>query len=100
VIRTTPYSILGTQARGAMVAVEIDQVDYENQRGWSVVVRGRADVITDADALEHVRGTWGPHAWAAGNRSLHVRVPCTEISGRRLGAHWNPIDDLPVRRVV
>jgi uncharacterized protein len=100
VVRTTPYSVLGTQARGSMCAVEIDQLDYERQRGWSVVVRGRADVITDADALEHVRRSWGPGVWAAGNRSLHIRVPCTEISGRRLGGNWNPVDDLPVRRVV
>lgn len=100
VIRTTPYSILGTHARGGMVAVEIDQVDYERQRGWSVVVRGRADVITDAEALDRVRSTWSPNVWAAGNRVLHLRVPCTEITGRRLGGHWSPIDELPVRRVV
>ena len=100
VVRTSPYSILGSHGRGAMLAVEIDQFDYERQRGWSVVARGRADAVTRADELRHIKQIWDPNAWAAGQRNLYLRVPWTELSGRRLGPGWNPADTLPVRRVV
>ena len=66
VLRTTPYSLLGSQARGTVLALEVDQFDYEYHRGWSVVARGRGDVVVDPDELEHIRETWNPAAWAAG----------------------------------
>jgi uncharacterized protein len=100
VLRTTPYSILGTHARGALLAFEVDQLDYERQRGWSVVARGRAEAITAAEELDHIRKSWEPNAWADGSRNLFLRLPWSELSGRRLGTGWNPVDDLPVRRVV
>jgi nitroimidazol reductase NimA-like FMN-containing flavoprotein (pyridoxamine 5'-phosphate oxidase superfamily) len=100
VLRTTPYSILGTQAPGAMLAFEVDQLDYELQRGWSVVARGRAEAITGADELHQIRRAWEPNAWADGSRNLFLRLRWSELSGRRLGADWNPVEDLPVRRVV
>ena len=54
VFRTTPYSVLGSQARGSLLAFEVDQFDYEYQRGWSVVARGRAEMVVDAvGAREH-----------------------------------------------
>jgi len=43
---------------------------------------------------------WEPNAWAAGLRNLYLRVRWTELTGRRLGPGWNPVDELPVRRVV
>jgi|SRR5215212_2246662 nitroimidazol reductase NimA-like FMN-containing flavoprotein (pyridoxamine 5'-phosphate oxidase superfamily) len=100
IIRTSPYSIVGSHARGSLAVLEIDDFDYERQHGWSVVVRGRADVVTDIDALDHIKRTWNPDAWAAGSRNVYLRVPWSELSGRRLGAGWNPADTLPARRVV
>ena len=44
VLRTTPYSLLGSQTRGAVMALEVDQFDYEYHRGWSVAgARPRRD---------------------------------------------------------
>jgi nitroimidazol reductase NimA-like FMN-containing flavoprotein (pyridoxamine 5'-phosphate oxidase superfamily) len=100
VLRTTPYSVLGTQARGAMLAFEVDQLDYERQRGWSVVARGRAEAITAADELHDILRAWEPNAWAAGPRNLFLRLRWTELTGRRLGVGWDPIEDAPVSRVV
>lgn len=100
VLRTSPYSVLGSHGRGAMLAMEIDQFDYERQRGWSVVARGRAGAVTGADELRHIKRVWDPTAWAAGPRNLYLRFPWTELSGRRLGPGWHPADTLPVRRVV
>jgi nitroimidazol reductase NimA-like FMN-containing flavoprotein (pyridoxamine 5'-phosphate oxidase superfamily) len=98
VLRTTPYSLLGSQARGTVLAVEVDEFDYEYHRGWSVVARGRAEHVTDAAELEHIRDTWIPSPWAAGTRTLYLRVRWTELTGRRLGQGWSPVTTLPVRR--
>ena len=51
IFRKTPYSLLGTYGRNAQIAFEVDHFDYEDQRGWSVVARGRADAVTDPDEL-------------------------------------------------
>ncbi|MGC4112058.1 MAG: pyridoxamine 5'-phosphate oxidase family protein [Nocardioides sp.] len=100
ILRTTPYSLLGSHARGATLAIEVDQFDYERQRGWSIVARGRADPVTSADELGHIRRVWEPNAWAAGQRNLFLSMRWTELTGRRIGAGWNPLENLPVRRVV
>jgi uncharacterized protein len=100
VVRTTPHSLLGTHGRDAVVALEVDQFDYERQRGWSVVARGRADAVTAADELQHIRRSWEPNAWADGPRNLFLRLRWSELSGRRLGAGWDPVEALPVHRVV
>jgi nitroimidazol reductase NimA-like FMN-containing flavoprotein (pyridoxamine 5'-phosphate oxidase superfamily) len=100
VLRTTPYSVLGTQARGTLLALEIDEFDHERQRGWSVLARGRAEPITAAAELHHIRRTWEPNAWADGPRNLFLRLRWSELSGRRLGSSWNPVEHLSVHRVV
>jgi nitroimidazol reductase NimA-like FMN-containing flavoprotein (pyridoxamine 5'-phosphate oxidase superfamily) len=99
IVRTTPYSVLGSHARGTILALEVDQFDYERHRGWSVVARGRADVVTRADDLEDITRHWEPRAWAAGSRNLFLRIRWSELSGRRLGAGWHPADELPVRQM-
>jgi nitroimidazol reductase NimA-like FMN-containing flavoprotein (pyridoxamine 5'-phosphate oxidase superfamily) len=100
VLRTSPYSVLGSHARGSILALEIDQFDYERHQGWSVVARGRADAVTSAEELNHVKSVWDPNAWAAGQRNLYLRIRWSEITGRRLGVGWNPTDELPVRRAM
>jgi uncharacterized protein len=99
VLCTTPYSLLGTYGRDSMLAFEIDHFEHARQRGWSVVVRGRAEPVEDpADLARLVRLL--PRPWAAGRRSLYLRIPLTEVTGRRLGDGWDLEEDLPVRRVL
>ncbi len=100
VIRTSPYSMLGTYGRDTMLAFEVDQFDHERQRGWSVVARGRAEAVEQASELEHIRDTWEPRPWAGGSRNLYLRLPWTELTGRQVGAGWDPLATLPVRRAV
>lgn len=100
VIRTSPYSILGTHARGSILAVEVDRFDYERQRGWSVVARGRATAVTAADEVERIRRVWASGIWASGQRNLHLRVRWSELTGRRLGQGRDPGGEPSVRRVV
>lgn len=100
VFRTSPYSLIGTHAHGTTVAFETDVLDHERQRGWSVLVRGRASVVTDPGQLEHIRRVWPPRPWAAGTRTLHIAVRLDEVTGRQLGRGWDPVREAPVRRVV
>ena len=100
VLRTTPYSLLGSHAKGTVLALEVDQFDYEYQRGWSVVARGRAEAIVDADQLDAVRRSWQPATWATGRRSLFLRLRWTELTGRRLGQGWDLMSSLPVHRAM
>ena len=100
VLRTTPYSLLGSQAQGTVLALEVDQFDYEYHLGWSVVARGRGEAVMDADDLDHIRHTWNPVPWVAGGRVLYLKFKWTELTGRRLGQGWEPIAALPVHRSV
>ena len=93
IVRTTPYSILGTYGRNTTLAFEIDAFDDDRQRGWSVLARGRGDVVEDLDDLAHVREAVLTQPWASGSRSMYIRVRWTELSGRQLGANWDPLDD-------
>jgi uncharacterized protein len=95
-LATSPYSALGTYGDGNLIAFEVDHFDYDNHTGWSVVVRGRAEVVSDPDALVKMRRTWAPRPWADGSRNLHLRIPWTELSGRSLGNNTTT----PIRRVV
>lgn len=100
VFRTTPYSILGSQPLRSVIALEIDHFDHEQERGWSVVARGRANMVVDAAELASIRATWDPGTWAAGTRTLYVRMRWHELSGRRLGSGWDPLATVPARDAV
>ena len=95
VFRTLPNSLLGTYAWGSSLAFEVDHVDYENERGWSVLATGRGHRVNDPDALAGLRLAWDPHPWAAGDRHLLVRLDWEELTGRQLGLGWSPTADLP-----
>ena len=99
VVCTTPYSMLGTYGRDSMLAFEIDHFEHPRQRGWSVVVRGRAEAVEDQEELRTLVRVL-PRPWAAGRRSLYLRIPLTEVTGRRLGDGWDLEETLPVRRVL
>lgn len=98
VFRTTPYSILGQHARQSKLAFEVDHLDYERHRGWSVVAHGTAHSVDDADELATIHSLWDPQPWAGGARVLYLRLPWSSLTGRRIGSNWTPNDETPVRR--
>lgn len=98
-IRTAANGLLAAHGRGVRVAFEIDHVDYAFHRGWSVMARGTTAVVDDPDEVARIRWGWDPKPWASGDRSLLVMLPLTELTGRRLGAGWDPMSERPGRRV-
>ena len=101
IVRTSPYSLLGTYGRDTTLAFEIDQFDHPNQRGWSVVARGRAEAsCTTATSSSTSARSGSPSP----GRAAPARCSCgsvwTELTGRQLGAGWDPMRELAVRRTV
>lgn len=89
VFRTDAGSKLAAALRRAPVAFEVDGVDEHRRTGWSVLVRGRAEELTDDAQLAQLRET-PLLAWAPGAKKHYVRINASKVSGRRIS-----IADLP-----
>lgn len=85
-IWTGSASSLGQAVRGAVVAFETDALDRVNRSGWSVVVTGTAQLVTDEAQLARARLD-GPVPWAPGVKEFLIRIPLTIVTGRWLGGH-------------
>ncbi|MEV5953131.1 pyridoxamine 5'-phosphate oxidase family protein [Streptomyces sp. NPDC051987] len=84
VLCTAAESELIRAIDGVVVAFEADEFDAENQCGWSVVVTGRADVVSDP--AEHSRlAQAGPRSWMPLGDPVFVRIDSELITGRELG---------------
>jgi len=83
--RTSPYNVMGASLRQASTAFEVDDLDDYLQSGWSVLIQGTAAFVVDDEeaGISHERLT-RPEPWAAGSRTLYIRVTPRAISGRRL----------------
>ena len=82
-LRTTVGSKLDAAARNAIVAFEVDEIDLDKHRGWSVTVIGHAEVI--ADPVEIDRLSCLPlHAWSPTDRNHFIRIRMEIIQGRRI----------------
>lgn len=102
VFRTHPHTVLGTYAWNRRIAFEVDNVDYPDHRGWSVVAHGPGRLIEDPDLLALIRAFRDPRPWVPGPRLVYVGLRWEELTGRRLGSGlgsgWTRDNELPVRR--
>jgi nitroimidazol reductase NimA-like FMN-containing flavoprotein (pyridoxamine 5'-phosphate oxidase superfamily) len=82
-LRASVLSPLVTAVDGAVVALEADEVDVTARSGWSVVVTGMANLVTDP--AEHARLLrTGPRSWVSAPREVFVRIESELVTGRRL----------------
>ncbi|MEU1788153.1 pyridoxamine 5'-phosphate oxidase family protein [Streptomyces sparsogenes] len=82
-LRTSTASGLARAVDGAVVAFEADATDMDTHSGWSVVVTGRAELVTDpaeAARLERV----APRSWAPSPEEVFVRIEPELVTGREL----------------
>ncbi len=77
----------GTKLRaaldGVVVAFQADEIDGPRRRGWSVLVVGLAQEITDDEELARARDL-DLQPLAGGERTHFVRVRPEFVSGRRI----------------
>ena len=84
-LRTAPYGPLAALAPGVDgVAFEIDHHEDLTQSGWSVVVAGRIEAVRETAELARLWEDTRPSPWAAGTRTLLLRLTATSITGRQV----------------
>lgn len=87
-IRTSPYGPLAALAPGVDgVAFEVDHHSDLTQSGWSVVAAGRIEAVQDTAELDALWSSPTPRPWAAGTRSLYLRLTPTSLTGRSVRRH-------------
>ncbi|WP_413759882.1 pyridoxamine 5'-phosphate oxidase family protein [Streptomyces sp. MMBL 11-3] len=92
---TSPDSDLVRAVDGVVVAFEADEFDAGTRSGWSVVVTGRASVVTDPAERERLARA-GPVPWMPLRDGVFVRIESEMVTGRELrgphGYRWTPDD--------
>ncbi|WP_330340268.1 pyridoxamine 5'-phosphate oxidase family protein [Streptomyces sp. NBC_00557] len=82
-LRTSASSDLVRAIDGVVVAFEADEFDAASRSGWSVVVTGRATVVTDPAEHERLSRT-GPRSWVVTSDGVFVRIESEMVTGREL----------------
>jgi len=83
IFRTAPDTLLALYADGHL-SFEVDHFDEEVRTGWSVLVQGHAQQVTDEREVTHLENVARLEPWAAGARDVYVRIVPIRISGRRI----------------
>jgi uncharacterized protein len=80
---TAKGSKLSWLSHHSRVAFEVDESRPSDRTGWSVLIRGSAQEVTDPDELDALRR--GPlRSWVHPSTEHWVRISIDEISGRAL----------------
>ena len=92
VFRTDPGGKLTAALSGAPVAFEVDGIQGQERVGWSVVVLGHVEEVTDSAEIDELRKT-PLIPWAPGAKPHYVRIDSDRLSGRRISvadlpSHW------------
>ncbi|GAB7028739.1 pyridoxamine 5'-phosphate oxidase family protein [Streptomyces sp. NPDC021749] len=82
-LRTSAASELARAVDGVVVAFEADAVDVDTHSGWSVVVTGRAEIVTDAAEAARLQRI-GPDSWVRSPEEVFVRIEPELVTGREL----------------
>ena len=82
VLRTSAGTRLADAADGGVLSLQADDVDPGTRTGWSVVVTGVSELVTDPLARSAIHGLVEP--WAPGRHEVYVRIPLTVVTGRRV----------------
>jgi hypothetical protein len=82
-IRSEMGSKLHALLRSEKAAFEIDGTDSEGRVGWSVIVVGVSEEITNPGELRRIEGL-GLEPWPPGHKGHWIRIRANTVSGRRI----------------
>ncbi|CAN5916585.1 pyridoxamine 5'-phosphate oxidase family protein [soil metagenome] len=83
VFRTAPGKKLAAVGRQERIVFEVDDVDPDWSQGWSVVLRGFAEHVTDPDELARLEQL-PLHPWDPEPKTDYVRITTRNVSGREI----------------
>jgi len=86
VFRTAPGSKLTAAVDKTVVGFEVDELDPLSRSGWSVLVVGTSQVVSDPGEIADLDEI-GVHSWLAVAPPHYVKIHIDRISGRRLTYH-------------
>ncbi|WP_329173178.1 pyridoxamine 5'-phosphate oxidase family protein [Streptomyces sp. NBC_01477] len=85
VVRTSKTSHMAVKVDDAIVSFEADCFDEDARSGWSVVVTGRAELVTDPVERRRLRAL-DVRSWGANPpEETYIRIACDLVAGRSLG---------------
>ena len=84
VLRTLAGGKLDTAIMNGQVAFQIDDHDPARGTGWSVLVKGHAELVDDDEAISRYEGELDSWASTDAGAMAWIRIVADEISGRRL----------------
>lgn len=82
VLRTSEGTRLAMAADRGVLAFEADRIDPVTRTGWSVVVTGIAELVTEPIRRAHIQAAVEP--FAPGENDVYVSLPLTVVTGRRV----------------
>ena len=83
VFRTAPGSKFHALIRSAQAAFEIDGIDGGSRTGWSVIIHGVTDEVTNTSEIHRLDAT-GLDPWAPGDRPHWFHIRAWTVSGRQI----------------
>lgn len=83
VFRTEPGGKVAAAVRQAVVAFEVDELDFASRSGWSVTIVGTAREVTDPADVARLR-LIGLAPWMPDEQEYFVRITPGIITGRWL----------------
>jgi nitroimidazol reductase NimA-like FMN-containing flavoprotein (pyridoxamine 5'-phosphate oxidase superfamily) len=84
-IRSDEGTKLFAVLQSAKAAFEIDGFDPAGRVGWSVIVVGVTEEVTNPADLARI-GRLGLEPWAPGDKGHWIRLRANRVSGRRLAS--------------
>ena len=91
VFRTAPGSKFYALLRQNAATFEVDGLDPPNRSGWSVIIVGATEEVTNPTDLRRLDGLGLEH-WAPGDKPHWVRIRAWTVSGRRITSSGDPAD--------
>jgi uncharacterized protein len=82
-LRSARGSKLHALSRSAKAAFEIDGIDPTGHVGWSVMLFGVCEEVTDPGELQRIDAL-GLEPWAPGHKGHWIRIRSTTVSGREI----------------
>jgi Pyridoxamine 5'-phosphate oxidase len=84
IVRTHLGAVIASavDGTGTVVAYEADMIDSDDHLGWSVIVVGRANRVTDPGEIAHYQQALRP--WVSGDRDEVIAITAELVNGFQL----------------